>query len=336
VSVQRARASKPSTRAGQGVKPASWSDAVDRFMNSLDHAGRSSHTTHHYRDDLRAFATWWAETSAEALSPTAITDYDLREWKRHLREEKLDETGRTRKPATINAKLAAVKSFLHWAVRAKVITAAPEAPRREKLGNRRVKWLDAREQRQLLRQAARDRNPRNLAMVEILIETGLRVAEFVALRWELDVKLSERKGSVNVRAGKGCKPRGPLPLSPIARKAFQRLRELDPDAAPGEPAITSQRLDPARDGRRRPLTPRGVQELLGRYAAKLRWDGLHPHQLRHTCAVNMRNRGVDWPTIAAYLGHSSVKTTMDNYATPSPRDLEAAVAGSAVDGDDFE
>jgi integrase/recombinase XerC len=325
LSIQRA---KP-TRAARNGKATTWPEAVDRFMTHLEHAGKSPHTTHHYRDDLRMFATWWAEGSLGDLFPGKITDYDLREFQRHLREDRLDAAGRTRKPATINAKMAAVKSFLHWAGRAKLIASVPESPRRARLGARRVKWLDRAQQRQLLREAARDRSPRNLAVVEILIETGLRVAEFVALRWDLDVRLTERKGWVTVQAGKGRKPRGPLPLSTIARNAFRRLRDLDPDAQPGDPATTSKRKDG--DGRNKALTARGVQELLCTYAGKLKWDTLHPHQLRHTCAVNMRARGVDWPTIAAYLGHSSVKTTMDNYATPSERDLEAAVAGSGED-----
>jgi len=316
-----------------------WASAVDHFMNSLEHAARSAHTTHHYRDDLRAFATWWAETSPdEVLAPGNITDYDLREWQRHLRDETL-KTGRMRKPATINAKTAALKSFLRWAHRTKLINEMPEGPPRRKLGSRSVKRLEEQQQRQLLRLAARDRNPRNAPMVEILIEMGFRVAELVALRWELDVELSDRKGAVTVKEGKGCKPRGPLPMSPEALRAFKKLAELDQDHAPGDHVFTSQRKDPDRPGRNKPLTVRGVQELLSRYAAKLEWKQLHPHQLRHTCAVNMRagrpgRPPADWPAIAAYLGHSSVKTTMDNYATPSYGDLEAAVNPHADDNED--
>jgi integrase/recombinase XerC len=309
-----------------------WSEAVDRFMTSLERAERSQHTTHHYRDDLRAFSTWWAQTSDEVLTPRAISEYDLREWKRHLCEEPL-ESGRPRKPNAINAKLSALRSFLRWAHGQKVIAEMPETPRRQKIGARAVKWLQPDEQRRLLRQAARERNPRNLPLVEILIETGLRVAELVSLRWDLDVTVSERKGLVEVRKGKGCKPRS-IPLSPKARAAFQRLRELEPDAGPGEPVFTSQRKDPARPGRNKPLSIRGVQELLGCLAEKLKWDGgLHPHQLRHTCAMNMAKRGVDWTAIARILGHSSTSTTMDHYGTPSQADLEAAVDPDSGDDD---
>jgi integrase/recombinase XerC len=293
-------------------------------MASLQRADASAHTTHHYRDDLRSFASWWAESSEEVLTPGAITDYDLRDWRDHLRDEPLP-SGRTRKPASINAKLSAVKSFLRWAHRSRVIKEMPEVPRRQKLGARAVKWLQPDEQRRLLRKAAEDRRkPRNLPLVEILIETGLRVAELVALHWE-DLTLGERKGSLQVEKGKGCKPRR-IPLSPKALAAFKKLRELDPGADSKDPVFTSQRKDPDRPGRNLPLSIRGVQELLSRLADRLGWDdGLHPHQLRHTCAMNLKKRGVDWPEMARLLGHSSVTTTMDHYGTPSEADLEAAV-----------
>jgi len=273
----------------------------------------------------------------EVLTPATITDYDLREWQRHLREEKLDQVGRLRKPASVNAKTAALKSFLGWAHRAKIIKVIPEAPPRRKLGRRSVKRLDDKQQHQLLRQASRHRNPRNPGMVEILIETGLRVAELVAIRWELDVELSERRVTFTVRAGKGCKPRGPLPMSREALRAFKKLRELDPDAPPGQHVFTSQRKDQT-TGRNKPLTIRGVQEVLAHYATQLGWKQLHPHQLRHTCAVNMRagthgRPKADWPAIRDYLGHSSVKTTMDNYAVTSEGDLEATVNPHADDDD---
>jgi integrase/recombinase XerC len=315
------------------LKAPSWDHCVDRFMTSLEHAERSGHTTHHYRDDLRAFAGWWEQTGSETLTPPAITEHDLRAWKHHLRTEDLDGTGRRRKPATINAKLAALRSFLGWAHKAKVIAAVPEVPRREKLGPKAVKSLTPLQQNQLLRHAARDRNPRNLSLVEILLATGLRVAELVALR-RGDLELSERKGWLTVREGKGRKPRR-IPLSPDARRAGARLlaeAELG-DGAPADPIFLSQRGDSARPGSKKPLTTRGVQELLARYAAALRWDSLHPHQLRHSCAINLRDAGVDWPTIAKLLGHSSVKTTMDHYGTASEADLEAAVAKLAREPD---
>ena len=131
-----------------------------------------------------------------------------------------------------------------------------------------------------------------------------------------DVIITERKGRVEVREGKGRKPRT-IPLSKKGRRAYQTLFALFPDGGPDDPVITSKRTD--RDtGRRKALSGRAVQDILAPY-------GVHPHQLRHTFGMNMQRAGVPIATIAALMGHTSVVTTLTHYATPSSSDLEAAV-----------
>jgi integrase/recombinase XerC len=333
------RAKKPVPKtAGKNAKAVSWSDAVGSFENALGHAERSPHTIHHYRDDLKAFAAWWAKMSpTETLTPGAITDYDLSEWQLHLRREKLKD-GRTRKPAAINSKVAALNSFLRWADRTGVISALPAAPQRRKLAKRLIKALEPEQQHQLIRCAARDRNKRNRPIVVILLETGVRVAELAAWEWR-DIKLRERSSTWEVKQGKGCKPRGPFPMSPKCQKAFQTLRKLDKTAGPDDRIVRSQREYDG--GRKKPLTVRGVQELLSRYATDLGWaDGLHPHQLRHSFVYNKRRKTppVEWRTIADFLGHNSVTTTQDSYGTPGKPDYSAAMDADQADhqGDDFD
>lgn len=328
-------------------KTGSWHEAVDAFTSHLSRE-HSPHTVTNYKDYLRAFATWWTATNpGETLTPGAVTDFDVREWKRHLKEEVLtlkDGTEYSRMPATINARIAGLKSFLRWAWNGKLIAELPAMPRREKLAARSVKSLDARQLRQLRGEAARDRNPRNPALVDAFVGTGVRVAEGVALRRK-DVTLGPKKGTVEVREGKGCKPRS-IPIDQETRDAFRTLLALEPAGEAEDPILLSQRTDGKGKGARKPLTARGVQELLARYARNLAgrfpgegWeDGLHPHQLRHTYAIALRDSmakkgkgGINWPVIASLLGHSSVVTTMDVYGTPSDRDRRRAVDPDADD-----
>lgn len=267
---------------------------------------------HHYREDLGAFAKWWKKQSDDALTPAAITELDLDRWHTHLCETPVGRAvKRARKPATVNAKIAAMRSFLRWAKRYNVIEEIPETPPRQKLGHRMVRWLDKKQQHQLLRRAAH--NKRDYAVIVILIETGLRVAELVALRW-YDIDMKKRKGWLTVRAGKGRKPRG-MPLSRDALKVLQAMRE--PGVGPDAAVFMGQRGE---------LKVRGVQDLLLKYEdPRVGLDNLTPHMLRHTFAINLRDRGVPYPTIAALMGHGSSKTTMDNYGVASVRDLETAI-----------
>jgi site-specific recombinase XerD len=285
---------------------------VDRFLAHLRSDEASPHTLHHYREDLRAFAAWWAGALHEQLALDAVTGFDLQAYRDHLRDTP-GRHGRHRKPATINAKLAAIRSMLQWAARQKLIAELPPLPRKEKRGRRVVRSLDKKQRAALLRKASS--NPRDLAVIQILIETGVRVDELVALRWyDVDPKL--RKGWLSVRSGKGRKPRL-VPLSKVAREAFVSLRKSD-----------QAEDDPVFRGQRGPLRVRGVQEILAKYEdARAGLDNLSPHMLRHTFAIIQRDRGTPWPTIAALMGHESVKTTMDNYAVASDADLMKAVKG---------
>ena len=316
------------------TKPTAWDSAVSRFMTHLENAEHSAHTTHHYRDDLMAFKKWRDDKD---LTPADITDEVLRQWKSHLREEVLTEkNGRVykRKASTINTKLAALRSFLRWAQRAKVIALAPELPRRERSGRHPLKSLDKDQQNRLLRTAADSHAARDHPLIVILLHLALRVAELTALVWS-DVQLTDRKGWFTVRDGKGRKPRGPFAMSPDAVRAFKTLRKLDPAAGPGDRIFRSQRGDDGQAARKTPLSIRGVQNMVGRLAKRAGIPGLSPHWLRHTCALNMaerlKNNPRCWPIIRDFMGHSSVKTTLDHYATTSDRDIEEAVGADFDD-----
>ena len=65
---------------------------------------------------------------------------------------------------------------------------------------------------------------RDIALVALLLHTGLRVAELAALRWT-DLEIRDRSGKLTVRRGKGRKQRT-IPLNVEARNALIELREI--------------------------------------------------------------------------------------------------------------
>jgi integrase len=317
-------------RTKRKPKAVPWDDAVDQFFISLKVARRSEHTIDRYRWGVEAFTDWWRQVSKTPLTPAAISSFDLDEWFRHLQRDHLDDEGRKRKNSTINTTMAGITSLLKWAAsdRVKIIDTMPEKPPRAIVGRSPVAALTADQQRELLRHASHDsRVKRNRWIIQAMIETGVRLSEFLAFRWGEGVAIAERKGVWRVAKGKGCKPRGPFPLSPEGLQAFKALSQLSPDAVPGDPVCWSQRRVEGDSGQLRPLTDRGIQQMLTKYAEQLGWDGLHAHQLRHTFVLNLRSQDppVDWPVIQALLGHSKVSTTMDHYFKPGKADFEAAM-----------
>jgi len=281
---------------------------LQRFKRYLEHSERSPNTIRHYLSDLSAFARWFEQTNGDPLAPEKITATDLREYKRWL------VTQRRLKPNSTNRKLATLRAFLKWAdegVKADTLTPG-RVPQPEQQVRPGPRWLDRREQNALLRTVERGHNARDMAIVKLLLNTGLRVQELCDLTWQ-DVLIGGRKGTLTVRHGKGGKRRQ-VPLNTDARQVLLDL---------GYAGHAGQDI-PVFMGQRGPITARGVQFMLARYAAAWPGEGLSPHLLRHTFCKNLVDAGVDLPRVAALAGHETLETTR-RYCEPSLKDLEKAV-----------
>jgi len=159
---------------------------------------------------------------------------------------------------------------------------------------------------------------RDFSMVTLMLNTGLRLAELVNVELG-DIELSERKGSVFVRHGKGNKERR-IPLNADARKALRDWLAIRPET-PGNTFLFIA-LESEADGS---LSHRTVQRIVRRYGQEAGLPHLSPHTLRHTFAKNLVNNGVSLEKVAVLLGHSSLETTRI-YITPSAQDLAQAVS----------
>jgi site-specific recombinase XerD len=167
-----------------------------RFAYYLEQSERRSLTIKNYLSDLRGFAKWFFETNGDTLAPDKITPIDLREYKRYLQDQL------RLKPQSIARKFATLKSFLQWAKQARLVNSnqVPQIPQPVRDTRRGPRWLDRREQNKLLRTIQQSGNIRDVAIVKLLLHTGLRVSELCALTWA-DVAVTERKGSLTVREG---------------------------------------------------------------------------------------------------------------------------------------
>ncbi len=137
----------------------------------------------------------------------------MRDYRAHLR------TVERRPAATVNRRLAALRRFFTWAKATGRVRELPtEGVRGIPTAPRLPKSLAKREVDRLLRAAEQDGHTRNLAILLTLRHTGLRVGELCNLRLA-DLVISERKGSLAVRSGKGDKDRT-VPLNHDVRRAL--------------------------------------------------------------------------------------------------------------------
>lgn len=161
------------------------------------------------------------------------------------------------------------------------------------------KVLTEAEQDALLAQLnPRYRSPhRNLVMLRLMLATGLRAGEVVALRPEhVDMDTCR----LVVREGKGAKDRV-LWFSEDVRDALTGWLERRPD---------SPYLFPTRDGGQ--LDTRYLRELVSRLAERAEiaeHDKVSPHTLRHTFATDLYRETRDLRLVQSALGHASISTT---------------------------
>ncbi|OGX40310.1 MAG: site-specific tyrosine recombinase XerD [Omnitrophica WOR_2 bacterium RIFCSPHIGHO2_02_FULL_68_15] len=271
------------------------SEDVETYLAYLElERGLSPTTRESYRLDLAQFEAFLKQRGVASL--TRVRPAHVREFLQSLR------TGRS--PATVARKLAAVKGLFRFLELQRRMTRAPtafiETPR---LWQKLPQTLNVSEVERLLASvAAQGLGLRDLAMLELLYGTGLRVSELVSL----DV------GSCNFDAGfvrcigKGNKERI-VPLGRTASAALGRyLKDERPRLTAKRPEVVSLFVN--RRGKR--LTRQRVWQLLRRYARAGRIEkAIGPHTLRHSFATHLLERGADLRTVQELLGHASISTT---------------------------
>jgi integrase/recombinase XerC len=271
------------------------------FREHLEEEERSDNTVNSYLSDLDIFAKWFKKTQGD-FAPNLVTALDLRDYKRELLQKS--------KPGTINRKLSALSTFLVWAKDAGLIHSIPKIPKQVKEQRPGIRWLSRLEQHALLRRIERYGSERDLGVIKVLLNTGLRVSELADLLWS-EVEISDRKGSLIVRSGKGAKRRT-IPLNKDARSGFLLLG-YDSNQGIDKPVMIGQRGS---------MTRRGIENLVEKYRGDL--DGFSCHSLRHTFCKNLVDGGIGLEKVAALAGHESLETTR-RYCQPSYHDLEKAV-----------
>jgi site-specific recombinase XerD len=276
---------------------------TDRLARQLQASPR---TIASYRDTIKLLLGYIHDSTGKQPSTLDWDELDeplIARFLDHL------EHDRHNSPRTRNLRLTAIRSLFkyaalrhpeHAAVIARVLAIPPKRFERQT-----VTYLTKPEASALIQAPDRGRweGRRDHAMLTLAVHAGLRVSELVGLN-SGDVVLGT---GAHVRChGKGRKQRA-VPLTADAHAVLTAW--LDERAGrPTEP------LFPTRTGRR--LSRDAIEQRVNTHAktaaiaaASLTTKHLHPHVLRHSCAMSLLQAGVDTTVIALWLGHADVRST---------------------------
>jgi site-specific recombinase XerD len=210
---------------------------------------------------------------------------------------------------TRNVRLTAIRSLFsyaalrhpeHAALIARILAIPPK-----RFDKRIVTFLTATEVDALIAapDQARWEGRRDRVLMLLAVQTGLRVSELTGLNCA-DVTLG---AGANVACeGKGRKQRAVPLTSPVEALLQRWLSERA--GRPTDP------LFPTRTGRRLSRDAVALRVSTHAAAAATRCPSLlgkrvHPHVLRHSCAMSLLQAGVDTSVIALWLGHAGVRST---------------------------
>jgi len=284
---------------------------------------RSPRTQKAYAIDLEQFLVWLGDDRCLA----AVTPDDLERWAAELKRREYASS-------SIRRKFATLRVFLSYWVRKGVLERSPLWMIRLDLAPQRTltRILTVDEMRRLLEAAHRqvsekdgsraDVRPsdkaflavRNVAMIEVLFATGIRVGELVALRL-CDYRDSESSMLIQ---GKGSRQRMAFLPDARSRRVFRRYESLRRRL----PARHQKLFVNTRGGE---LSAQGVAAVLARTARQAGVPRhVTPHMLRHTVATFLLRNGANLRVVQEFLGHSSITTT-ERYTRVCREDLESAL-----------
>lgn len=260
-------------------------DFVADFTASLGERGRSPSTILAYRSDIEQLLSFLYERNKTEVSD--VRAVDLENFRDFLLAQKYTAKSASRK-------LNAIKTFFRWLKDTKVIEKDPSKDvSHPKIEASTPKFLTEKEYRSLRDYVRAD--IRISAMVELILQAGLRISEVANLKL-LDIK----KDRLTVEAY-ATQPTREVPLNEAARNAIQLYMANRPEHAKATHLFISK------NGK--PLAVRNIRAAIDRYLQKAEMPHFSVNDLRTTFMVENLKRGVDLTLLSRVSGHKRLSTT---------------------------
>jgi site-specific recombinase XerD len=259
------------------------------FLRELEGGNKSQLTLTAYKTDLMQFFTWLAENDMTVTTSAQVTRGHINEYLAFLSSQGRSGVTRARK-------LAALKSFFTYLKDEHIITSSPaetiHMPNKER---KRKVVLRTDEYSRMLSEAGG--NPRDFSILQLFLQTGIRVSELVAITVE-DLDLQNRVLKVH---GKGNKERE-IPLEKKSVQAVKSWLTVRPESQDHHLF-----LNYSGEG----LSIRRVRKIVDKYLKKAGiTKQISCHGLRRTFGSAKAGKGMNAFQLQKLMGHERITTTI--------------------------
>ena len=265
-------------------------EAHQEFIEHLKGKKRASATVLAYGKDIQQLIEFLKDLEKAQVHEVAADDI-----KSFL--AKLQEKGYTQK--SISRKLNSTKTFFRFLKVQELITDDPATlvshPKFETKPPRILSLIEYR----ALRDAARD-DKRIAAVIEVLLQTGIRIGELANLRTD-DIYVSQngKEGQLFIRPQENRSERT-IPLNKAAESALKSYLEV-------RPKTPNKALFITKTGK--PLLIRNIRTAIDRYYKRAGISGAKVNDLRHTWVAHHLSSGASLVLISKIAGHKRLSTT---------------------------
>lgn len=294
---------KPRPLVGDTQNPDSITNHLQRYLAYLEERNYSAYTILNRDKSMRYFILWCCDRGI--TTPHELDRPTLERYQRHLFYLR-KSNGEPLCASSQHQRIVAVRRFLQWMVKQRLLTYSPaaelELPRTPKRLPKSI--LSAREAEQVMEMP--DLNTavgiRDRAMLETFYSTGMRRMELIKLNLR---DLDFDRGTVMIRQGKGKKYR----MIPIGERALLWIAayrdKVRPDFVEGRDEGTVFLTSTGEA-----FMPSHLSRVVAAYIGRANLKKLGScHTFRHTAATLMLEGGADIRHIQALLGHASLETT---------------------------
>lgn len=265
------------------VPEKTYMDYLFMYLAALRMAGRSEKTIGHYRLQLSLMLHSIQKSVQDITTDDLFTYLAIYKNQRNVGNRYLD------------SKRVIFNGFFGWLQKKKYIIFNPASGLDRIKYEKRIKQPLSDEEREILRCACEQK--RDIALIELLYSTGMRVGELVRLN-RPDIRFDSRDCVV---FGKGAKEREVY----LNGSSCHHLKDYLLSRSDANPALFVSCKAPYQR-----ITEHGVWQLLQRLGERAGVPNVHPHRYRHTTLTNALNRGMPVQEVQILAGHEDINTTM--------------------------